>query len=326
MSPIDPHDPHEIAEDRLDGSGPDFGPEPALRPAHEQVLAGRAALRRRRLALGASGLVAVVALGGGYALLGGPVAEDDATPGPATHATPSPEPSSPAPREPTQSPARSGDVRTASAAEVARRQGRDGIETPAWYDRDQTIVLQPGLRIVKRIDDPLDGRSTVTDGNGDPLPLAGSVALRLERPNGTGYFIELESTRDGGGGSTWDDIGQAHDTLASWLDALASTQAGSDDDQPVRLDPDGTLTPLVDGFRVLDQRRVDGLADYTSPEETTVVAKVRREDGTPGYLLAYRLGDGPATYSWSDPVFTPDDLDGFLAHLKVQARDGEGLR
>src|SRR6476469_6563963 len=211
--------------DRSFGAGPEPGPVDAL------VADGRRALRRRRATTGAAALAVVLIAGGTtWAAAGpGPHARG-ADPSVASDTSPGP-----------------GEEEHPAAAH----------QSPATLDTDGTLVLQDGVTVLRRVDNPMAL---------EPPKL--SVGLVLD-DNGKQVWMLLEAD-PGGGFSILDDAHRAATTFDRWLrEVVAENEPGKvtayPEEEPASYTGDGRLV-LRDGVTIL--RKVDNPMGLEPPTQS----------------------------------------------------------
>lgn len=287
--------------------------EPGVAAVDHHLAAGRAVLRRRRLAVGTATLVALGAVGVGALAVGqaapGRTLQDPALP------TPSGVPSSPAPTsDPTPGPSRSpgptrrvadgpdviGPTRVASAAEVAGM--RDFGHPVALADSDADVAVHPDWRVVDRVD--VVAPVAVLNRASNPQDIVDAVAVEVVPAAGTPgrrSYLYLDRADGVGSSSSKETIGQLSGSLDWWTTQRVWAGTPRNNGTPgvdVRLLDDGRLAP-DEGTEILEERRDADVGGYLRSEQTTPTAEqVRVSDGRVLYVIATR---GPS-YSGGAPV------------------------
>jgi hypothetical protein len=188
-------------------------------------------------------------------------------------------------------------------------------EEPAAYTGDGTLVLQDGVTILRRVENPMDLE-----------PPKKSLGLVLD-DHGKKIWMLLESEPDGGF-SARDDAGRTYPTFDLWLADQVAIQQGTPTLALVAFGDGETLVPDEDGVEVLGQRASPQMpADFASPEDRTAVAEVRWQ-GSLWFVLARQLPGSrpqylPTESSVADGATTLDD---FLEFARAQYSSGEGVR
>jgi hypothetical protein len=274
-----------------------FGEGPPAPPVGTHLEAGRRALRRRRVATGALGLVLVAGLG--YAVSGpgsSPRSTGDVATDPTS--TPTTAPSDPAPPE-----------SAPSAADAGWERGE------AVRYRDGALEIRPGVVVHERIENPYGY-----------APPKDSTALDLTF-QGTRTWSIIEHTRDGVSyTTTLPSNGWA--SFADWVADQAGLSVPGDDGWPVtlRLDDQGAVVASA-GSEVLQRTDDPQLGDtFAGPGVPTGAAVVRAADGQ-SYFVVWRVVGGEL-----DVITTPPaDVVGatfqeLLTYARAQYASGEGLR
>ena len=188
-------------------------------------------------------------------------------------------------------------------------------EEPASYDGHGTLVLQDGVTILRRVDNPMNLE-----------PPKKSLGLVLD-DHGTKIWMLLESEPDGGF-TARDDAGRTYPTFDLWLADQVAIQQGTPMLALVAFGDGETLVPDEDGVELLDQRPSPQMPpDFASPRDRTAVAEVRWQ-GSLWFVLARQLPGSPPQYfpteaSVADGATT---LDGFLEFARGRYSSGDGLR
>ena len=213
-------DVHELFESQIP-QGPAQGP--AQRPVEDRLAAGRVAVRRRRLAVGASALATITVVGvGAVAVAGrhdGPRTAQD--PG---FAAGSHSPSAHRVKKPAQHV--SSDPRSTTpdyhlTADGTLEPPIFPEDYPARYDGDR-LVAKPGGHVVTQLDDVPFSTNAVPPG---------SVATAVTIEDGDGvWYVRGYVAPDGTHDILTEPAGLRADSLATWvtkLNAAQSTGAGA---------------------------------------------------------------------------------------------------
>lgn len=278
-----------------------FGDGPTPPAPATYVEAGRAAVRRRRLAAGAASVAAALVIGGvGWAALpgdpradAGQVATD---PSPATAESPSP----------------SG---TATAGVPIRRvpvpEGPHSPLAVQWAEVDgEGLAVLEGVEVTEVVANPL----------GFEAPQQ-SFALALVR-GGEERWMVLTGGDGRPSSATWDDARKRHATFRDWLVDQVEFDQKSLEESPVFLDRRGTLGAYAD-VTVLREVRAPAEAAAYAPVEDTAAVEYRTPQGDVVFALLIAGGDAITV----DPaVLETPTMAAFLRHLAAQGDSGEGLR
>lgn len=277
------------------------------RPPADFLVPARAALRRRRTAMGAAVLASVIVVGGiGWAFApgdddvrGSQVASEGASPAPADN------------------------------GKQERRQKRavekpNFLGNPATYDNNGNVVMAPGWTATETITNPM----------GYQRPGWTSVAMRAVRGGEASFvLVSFHSDADGSGTSIFSN--DAVGSLSAWLEGTVASQRTLDEantdssgvvtaeDQSVVMNPNGEWH-VFGGVRILDSRRRDALPEpLRALGETVVAAQVAAADGSTEWALGWVLGSEP-----DEVISTAEfaDLDAFITWAAEQHAAGEGLR
>lgn len=273
------------------------------------VEAGRRAVRRRRVAVGAAGLAtAAVVAGLGWAAAPGdparsteaPLATDPA--GPSDSASPTP--SVP---EPTVAPLAQSPADVALAPPVMDDEMAGGPAVTARVDG--SLVRREGWT-VERVTVLVDRDDTRRVWGVATSPDAG----------GEGEWILLTWRRDRGVGAVWDPPGKRFATFDEFVKVTWAEQQDLEPPSPAQV-VEGRLVAAY-GVEVLEQVHAPAEAAAYGPVEEQYAARLRLSDGT---VLFARVDGGGATTV--DPgVLEAPTMGAFLAHLEAQGDSGEGLR
>jgi hypothetical protein len=270
-----------------------FGDGPAPRPVEELLVAGRRALRRRRLGSAVAALGVVAVLGTTYAL----AAPGDDAEGKGRFVN-----------EPTSTPSSSTTDEPAPASEPWPR------GTAVRYSADGVLEVRPGVVVHEHIQNPYDY----------PAPQA-SDALDLTF-QGERIWAILEITDHGLSSSE----AQPSNGWASFADYVADqVTAGIGDSgwpDTLRLTDQGTVVASA-GSEILQRTDDPRLGDSFAPPGTPTGAAVVRATDQVGYFVVWRVLDGQL-----DAITTPPrDVVGatfeeLLTYARGKYASGEGLR
>jgi hypothetical protein len=303
--------------------------EPGPAPVERHLAAGRAALRRRRLAVGTATLVALGAVGIG-ALTVGQVTPGRTLPDPALP-SPSSVPSSPAPTtDPTPDPSRSGPTRgvadgpdvigptrAATAAELVQMKAF-GTSVVMLAEADDAVLVNPRWKVLDRVDDPAPVK--VLNRGSSPKDIVDAVAVAVaptgDTPGRTTYHY-LDRASSVGSSSSSEPVGPLSGSLAWWTTQNVYAGTPMSNGTPgvdVRLLRDGRLAPEA-GTEILEERRDADVGGYLRREQTTTTAaQVRVSDGRVLYVIATR-GPSYSGATWFEPLDAPADLDDFIGQV-----------
>ncbi|MCW2793385.1 MAG: hypothetical protein JWO76_2483, partial [Nocardioides sp.] len=230
---------------------------PAQRPLEERLVAGRRALRRRRLGSAAAALAVVATFGMTYAVAepGGNAARPGQV---ATDPTPSPSP-----------------TRDEAPESTAWHKGE-----AVRYSVDGELEVRPGVVVHERIENPYDY---------DPPKRSDALDLTFEGHR-TWAIVELTN------GKLSSSLTQPSNGWASFADyvadQVASGSAGSGWPDTLRLTDQGTVVARA-GSEILQRTDDPKLGDSFAPPGTPTGAAVVRaaEDGV-GYFVVWRVIQG----------------------------------
>lgn len=288
-----------------------IGHGPALPTPDQRLRAGRAALRRRRITVGAGAMAVLVAVAAPFALNGSGATQGSDLP-PAAPPTSSVEPSPD--RTLRADPERRFDV---AMGEVA------------YVDfATSTLMIHPDAVVVERIDGLYPGKGTQ------------SVALDLKL-DGKRYWVELEWDEGGGGGTYGGPQDDFYDDFADFV-AKATSGGGmtsgpppsgqsGGDSMPVPGKVEGlTMTP--EGFeaggdtRIFEQRLDPNLPnDFATDEMRTAAAYVQMAGVRQLVLFRDEIGGGTGQLFAVHSDGHGDALDELIAWARERYESGEGL-
>lgn len=218
--------------------------------ALDTLPAGRRAVRRRRLAIGAGVCAIALAVSATVPLWGaggdGP-AHDDLQ----TAASPSPGPSA----------------------------GLLGSPTPESepylsYNNDGTVAVEQGWRIVRRVEDPVTGPAR----NGERPIIDDSIAAVVQKGSEIRWQLihreKIDRNKSGvlGGGAVGAP-GLSFTTFERWLAFWVDLTRRGWTDRLVTIDAEGTLTPRPE-VTIVDQTTVEGI-DPDAPARIAALAHLR---------------------------------------------------
>lgn len=284
------------------GRGVDRAPADYLVPA-------RAALRRRRTAMGAAALATVIVVGGiGWAVAPGgdaPRTGDVASNPPAATD-------------------KSKDERRKKSSSASERKTikPNFLGEPATYDYDGKLVLAPGWTATETVPNPMGyDKADWT-----------SVGLRAVR-GGEVKFVMAAFQGDGTSVFSNDAVG----SLDAWLEGVVASQRSLDvanddrgdsgfvtsDMQSVVMNPNGEFH-VFGGVRIVASRTGDALPQpLRRLGEIVVAAQVEAADGSTEWVLGWVLDSQP-----DETISTAEfaDLDAFIDWAAQQHSSGGGLR
>lgn len=269
----------------------------ADRPPTDYLVPARAALRKRRTAMGAAALVSVLVVGGiGWALAPGEStrAIDDRV---ATNSA------SPTPVDP-----------TSLGPHVSIHRVSDASLGDGWVELDGEVLnMAPDVEVGDWTANPM----------GYELP-RNSVGAQLFR-RGEERWVLLASSPDGGWGAE-DPPEKRFATFQDWLADAVAFQKGVEETTTVEL-VDGQLTTLA-GVEILERVIAPPEAAAYGPVEDTAAVKVLLPSGQVRFVLVIEPEPGAAPINTVlDPaVLEEPTMAAFLAHLRAQGDSGEGLR
>lgn len=281
------------------GTGSDHPPTDYLAP-------GRAALRKRRTAMGAAALATLVVVGGiGWAVAPGD--EEARSSKVATDPSPTPSPGVPA-----ESP--SPDI-----APMADQPGEVRVQEPGdardFAGPSLPVTVVGNGELVRKADWDIEAFSVLVDRpryrvwGVSAVPAAGGEAVWM-----------LLDWRPGTSGTTSDAAGKRFAVFEDWLDTTWAEQKAVQA-PPVSRTVDGQLA-LAPGVEALETLDHPAEAAAYGPVDEMVAARLRLTDGTVVFSLI-----GPDGETTVDPaVLDTPTMDAFLRHLKGQGDNGEGLR
>lgn len=285
----------DTLQERLDRS---FGEGPPLPPVGAHVMAGRRALRRRRVASGAAGLAtAAVLLTGWYVVAPGSTTGSSRLAGDPTPAA------------------------TPSASEPADGPTTEPAATP--WPRGELIryvegelEVRPGVVVHEHIRNPYDFEPP-------SLSDALDVTWRGERQ----WLMIEKRPRPSGISSSSSDPSNGWASFADYVADQVDVNAGSGWPETFQLDGRGQVVPTA-GTRVVDRTDDPQLGPDFAPSGATTgaaVVSVAGEEGT--YFVVWRVIDGTLDVITTPPVFVGDaTFDELLTKARARYSSGEGLR
>ena len=254
--------------------------EPGPAPVERHLAAGRAALRRRRLAVGTATLVALGAVGSARLAVGqatpGRTLQDPAAPHAprACRPPPRPRPTRRRTRHDPPGPTRGvadgpdviGPTRAATAAEAAQMRAFGNQRGHARRRRRRRASCSPGWRVVDRIDDPAP--VTVLNRGSSPKDVVDAVAVEVAPTGGTPGTADLPLPRPGLERrlehASSEPVGPLSGSLAWWTTQKVYADSPMSNGTPgvdVRLLDDGRLAPEA-GTEILEERRDADVGGY----------------------------------------------------------------
>jgi hypothetical protein len=267
----------------------------ADRPPTDYLVPARAALRKRRTAMGAAALVSVIVVGGiGWAL----------APGESTRAVDDQVASNPA--SPTSAPSGSADA--GPRVEIHR-------ESDSSLDHSWARLEGEVLHLVQDVE--------VGDWMANPMGYElpdNSVGVQVFRGEEERWML-LAADADLPSWSTWEPPNKRHATFHDWLADEVASQKGLEDESPAAF-LDGQLYPRAN-IELLESVLAPPQAAAYGPVEDAAAVKYKTPYGEIRFALVHK--DGDAT-SLDPAVLEAPTMAAFLAHLQAQGSNGEGLR
>ncbi|WP_107766452.1 hypothetical protein [Nocardioides terrigena] len=278
-----------------------FGDGPTPPAPATYVEAGRAAVRRRRIAAGAASVAAALVIGGvGWAALPGDPGADAGRvatdPSPATAESPSPSET------------------TTTGVPIRRVPAPGNPDAPLavqWVEIDgEGLTVLQGVEVKEVVANPLDFEAPQQ-----------SFAVALVR-DGEERWMVLTGGDGRPSSATWDDARKRHATFRDWLVDQVEFARKSVAEGPVFLDSQGVLGVYAD-VDLLEEVRAPAEAAAYAPVEDTAAVKYRTPQGDIEFALLIAGGDSTTV----DPaVLETPTMAAFLRHLAAQGDSGEGLR
>ena len=285
----------DTLQERLDGS---FGDGPPLPPVGIHVVAGRRALRRRRVASGAAGVAAAAVLVTGW------YAVTPSSPTGVDRLAGDPTPSA-----------------TSSASEAAQAPSTDPAEAP-WPRGELTryvdgkLEVRPGVIVHEHIRNPYRLKPPALSDALDVTWRGKRQWLMIEKRPLPRGISSSSSTPSNGWAS-----------FADYVAEQVDTDAGSGWPDTFELDGRGQVVPTA-GTRVVNRTDDPQLGpDFAAPEDATgaAVVSVAGEEGN--YFVVWRVIDGTLDVITTPPTFVGDrPFDALLTDARDQYASGEGLR
>lgn len=276
--------------DRIE-AGLGTAPTPAP-PLVDTLRAGRRAVRRRRLAVGAGGVAAALVIGGTALAL--------APGGDTTSGT-------------DDLPVADRTTETSDPAPTAEPWGEG---EPARLGTDGVTEINPDAKVVEQF--------TVTVAD-DARATAYRVTL-----DGTDYWVAAFPDPGGGAALATTPAGSQGLTLEEWTRLQLDPESGMADDTWVRFDSASHLV-AVGRVQIVEQRPDPGFGDnFAGPGDPTAVAEVTLDGRT--YFLAVRsIGGGPTEaipYRADDRITTLDEFVDYAVQQYATNDEGgsEGMR
>ena len=299
--------PDRELRDRLDrafGEGPEHGDLADL------LTSGRRRVRRLRAltTVGAAGALAAVA-GVAWGVSG--ITADPTEPAPAG---PAGQPSASESETPSPSPTPSDEP----TQPLDTSQYVDD-QFPASYGLTaDDVIIADGWRIVRRVENPVGYRA----------PRASLGVIMAKGEERRWMLLTLGFTYDGQGNriegelspaASADPPDKAYAGFDDWLDAMVELEKPQAD-PPRGPGPDIKLMPPVAGTP-LETRPAPVIEGYTSPGDT--MTKVRGTDGQIWFVLTL---SGRDQVRADAGVLDEPTFEAFVAHVRAQVKNGEGLR
>lgn len=302
------------------GSGPGALPHPA-----ERLADGRRALRRRqRLAVAATSVGVIAAVGAGVTVsgLGGERGADAQLPPAATSGA-------------STAPSPKADDTAGSPAQQrhqthAQEQRLVSGQFPASYGSDGQIVVKDGWHITQQVDEPLALHPpessmgvVVTDGQ----QVRWLLVAREHAVDGNGNADESAFSVT----ASADDPGKGYSRFDDWLASQVALNRDPGAGQPSTTEPAQSLVVVDDtgrlqaapGAELVDTRPAPVIEGYTSKGDQ--LAEVRRDGRT--WFVVFRQGSPNGGVVPVDAAVLPEPtIEGLVSYLKAQLASGEGVR
>jgi hypothetical protein len=296
-----------------------IGHGPGLPPPAQRLVAGRAALRRRRIAMAAGTAVAVVAVVVPAAVLTG------GTPTSGRDLAPVAPPGSTGPVDPSPAPEVLAE-RMGEAVTEHQWQGSGVVAEVDIFTGD--LVIRPGAVVTERVDDLYPGKASE------------SVALDV-RWRGERHWVALEWEESGASTGTYGSPGDGFYTDFDDFVAKATSGGGLTHGQRGRRGgapgEDRSLEPVTlpwltvtgqrfdaggGAGRIVEQRADIGFPENFAPPGSPTAAALLEEDGR-RYLALFRGPESELVVV--DAAGHGATLDALLAWARQRYESGEGL-
>ena len=314
--------------DRSFGPGPDDDAD-----LGELLVAGRRALLRRRLTVGAGALATAAILGGttwAATGAGGDRADDVPVATSPGHPSGVASPSDPATTTSTTASATPSATPGRPAADVGRKPTRKQYQHVVvdlmlvGYDEHGRVVVDPRATVVDRVDNPF---------HLEPPQDSVAVAVRFQ---GSVWWYATSYAGDGSSNSTVTWAGNYDGSFTSWARGQNGI-AGPPESVGDPVLPGITYIDLVDfvgdteklapveGATILEQRPHVSVGDsFAGPNDHTAVAEVRAADGQVYYVLARSFDGKPGQYIAVPRARGGATIDDFLAMARQRYAEGGG--
>lgn len=304
-----------LIRDRLDAA---FDNEPPPVPIERRLVAGRAALRHRRIGQGAVAVATVAVISVGSVALGGRTLDANQRIEPVTHGDPTTS-SNPSP----------GPDNDGGPTVAAQRWPYPG--ELAYLDADGRLHLRAGITPVKQV--PLRTSSGARADRAVQIAVAknGQIWwLVLARE----YRGDLLSSASVGPFEHFKPVAFSDYALQQQYRAGPTGPSSSDetsssdisaDERLVRFE-NGSLVPET-GVVILEERPDPGFTNVTPADAPVAVAETRDKDGQRWFVIARGNGDGTTQNISAVPGSgdVPGDLDAFITWARAAYDSGEGL-
>lgn len=279
--------------------------EPEARPIEDRLLAGRRAVRRRRV-VGVVGAAAAVAVIGGVGAL--------TLPG-----SGSTEPAPAAPigsaKDPAKTPSATATPSTQAPPQVQRRQGPG--DKGLNIDNDYPVALSDGVLVVKR-----GWRVTrIVDNPSKLLPPDTSFGVIVESDDSARWML-LEEEAEGGYATYDDPETVSYSRFDDWLRSIVAINRPEAVEPLVTRDRSGSLAP-GQGATILAQRSAAPVAPYADAEDLLV--KVER-DGRTWFVVVRGRGENAEVIPVDADALSAPTFEAFIDHVRAQDESNEGLR
>ena len=299
------------------GSGPDDGAG-----VGELLVAGRRALLRRRLSVGAGALATVAVLGGttwAATGVGGDRADDAPVASNPSHSSHTATPSDPPSATPSTPPAAAG---SKPSRALYKHVVMDLML--ASYDEHGRVVVDPRATVVDRVDNPF---------HLEPPQDSAGVAVRFQ---GSVWWYAMSYAGDGSSSSTVTWAGNSDQPFADWArgqNGIAGPPSSVGDPvmpgityiDLVQFVGDTEKLEPVEGATILEQRPHISVGDsFAGPNDHTAVAEVRTRDGEVYYVLARSFDGKPGQYIAVPKAEGGATVDDFLEMARKRYAEGGG--
>ena len=285
----------DTLQERLDRS---FGEGPPLPPVGVHVVAGRRALRRRRVRSGAAGLAAAAVLATGWYV----VSPSSTTGSGELAGDPTPA-ATPSTSVPTEGPSTDPAATPWPRGELIR------------YVEGE-LEIRPGVVVHQRIRNPYDFE-----------PPSLSDALDVTWKGQRQWLMIEKRPMPLGSSSSSSEPSNGWASFADYVADQVDVNAGSGWPETFRLDGRGQVVPTA-GTRVVDRTDDPQLGpDFAPPGATTGAAAVSVAGEEGSYFVVWRVIDGTLDVITTPPGFVGGaTFEELLTEARARYASGEGLR